>query len=69
MARALKPGGPPAEPEGMARDKSCPVCDADLLFAGDERSGDTVVCTYCGAPFTVSGKGGDDADWDLEEDY
>jgi hypothetical protein len=43
------------------------VCDADLLFAGDEVVGDTVVCGYCGAPFTV--KAADESDWELEEDF
>ena len=60
---------PPAEPEGMAREIACPVCDADLLFAGDEGPGDTVVCGYCGAPFTVRAVANEDSDWDLEEDF
>jgi hypothetical protein len=53
----------------MARDLACPVCDADLLFAGDERPGDTVVCGYCNAPFTVRKVESDDADWDLDDDF
>lgn len=53
----------------MARETVCPVCDADLMFAGDEGKGDTVVCSYCGAPFTVRAAASDDADWDLEEDF
>ena len=53
----------------MARDIACPVCDADLLFAGDEVKGDTVLCGYCGAPYTVKKVATPDADWDLEEDF
>ncbi|HKJ23665.1 MAG TPA: hypothetical protein VKB65_02505 [Myxococcota bacterium] len=53
----------------MSRDRSCPVCDADLLFAGDEVQGDTVICGYCGAPFTVRKVASDDEDWDLEDDF
>lgn len=45
------------------------MCDADLLFAGDEAKGDTVICTYCGAPFTVRSVGSEEEDWDLDEDF
>jgi DNA-directed RNA polymerase subunit RPC12/RpoP len=31
-------------------DLSCPVCNADLPLTGDERKGDEIFCTYCGAP-------------------
>jgi len=53
----------------MPREISCPVCDAELLFAGDEAKGDTVFCTYCGAPFKVREPESSEADWDLEEDF
>jgi len=53
----------------MVPDIACPVCDADLIFAGDERKGDTVVCVYCGAPFTVRHVATPEEDWDLEEDF
>jgi hypothetical protein len=53
----------------MTKDIACPVCDADLLFAGDEVPGDIVLCGYCGAPFTVKAQPTDDADWELEEDF
>ena len=53
----------------MAKDTACPICDADLLFAGDESRGDTVLCAYCGSPFIVKDVGGDEQDWDLEEDF
>ncbi|HEY8155535.1 MAG TPA: hypothetical protein VII72_15520 [Myxococcota bacterium] len=32
------------------KDLSCPVCNADLPLNGDERKGDEIFCTYCGAP-------------------
>jgi hypothetical protein len=32
------------------KELSCPVCSADLLLAGDEKAGEEVFCTYCGAP-------------------
>ncbi len=50
---------------------SCPICDAELVLAGDERAGDSVVCTFCGAPFVVSRvpHAGEDAAMELEEDF
>jgi len=53
----------------MAREHPCPVCDADLLFSGDEAKGDTVVCGYCGAPFIVRTAASDEEDWDLDDDF
>ena len=53
----------------MAKDVACPVCDADLVFAGDERPGDVVACHYCTAPFTVTSVARDDEEWELEEDF
>jgi predicted amidophosphoribosyltransferase len=53
----------------MAKETACPVCDAELLFAGDERRGDTVICSYCGAPFTVQKVATDGEDWELDEDF
>ena len=38
----------------MGAEPSCPVCDADLVFAGDEKAGDLVVCSFCGTSFVVS---------------
>ena len=43
------------EPQDVA-DLSCPVCNADLPLAGDERAGDDVYCSYCGAPLVLRGK-------------
>jgi len=53
----------------MGRETACPVCDADLLFAGDERAGDTVPCLHCGSPFLVTKEGKGDEDWEVEEDF
>ncbi len=53
----------------MAKDSACPLCDADLLFAGDEKRGDTVVCQYCTAPFTVTRLPTQDEEAELEEDF
>jgi hypothetical protein len=66
----LKPARPGTDPKGMAKgDQSCPVCDADLIFAGDERAGDQVVCSYCGAPFLLTKRAEDEKDWEVEEDF
>ena len=53
-------------------DLACPICDADLIFAGDERVGDLVHCTFCGAPFVLRTRpkaDDDEAAFQLEEDY
>lgn len=52
----------------MAKDLSCPICNADVPLAGDERLGDEVFCTYCGAPCKVV-SGEDEETFDLEEDF
>ncbi len=53
----------------MSKDElTCPICTADVPMSGDERPGDEVFCTYCGAPLSVSkGSKGED-DLELEED-
>ena len=52
----------------MARDRSCPVCDADLPLRGDERAGEEVFCTYCDAPCRLTAAASDDA-CEVEEDF
>jgi len=52
----------------MARDLSCPVCNADLLLSGDEQLGEEVYCTYCGAPCRIKQGTSPDA-VDVEEDF
>ena len=52
----------------MARDEvNCPVCSADVPLSGDERVGDDVFCTVCGAPCVLK-KSDDGEDFDLDED-
>ena len=34
---------------------SCPICNADFALAGDEKSGEEVFCSYCGAPCRLQG--------------
>jgi hypothetical protein len=54
------------------KDLSCPVCNADLPLTGDEKVGDEIFCTYCGAPcrLTVKPKKQNDQDeYAAEEDY
>jgi DNA-directed RNA polymerase subunit RPC12/RpoP len=55
-----------------SKDLSCPICNADLPLNGDERQGDEIFCTYCGAPcrLAVKPKKQDAADkYMAEEDY
>jgi DNA-directed RNA polymerase subunit RPC12/RpoP len=50
------------------KDLSCPVCSADILLAGDERAGEEVFCTYCGAPCRLTAPAASD-DCEVEEDF
>ncbi len=53
----------------MARKElSCRICHADVLLAGDEKSGEEVFCTYCGAPFRLAGDPSSDDCELMEED-
>ena len=55
----------------MARidELTCPICEADVPLSGEERPGDELFCTYCGAPCKVIVKKSDEEEnWDLEED-
>lgn len=47
----------------------CPICQADVPLAGDEKPGDEVACTYCGAPCRLVGRKDDDHELELEEDF
>jgi len=51
-----------------SKDLSCPVCSADLCLAGDERAGDEVYCTYCGAPCRLTAAPTSE-DCEVEEDF
>ena len=53
-------------------DINCPLCDAELVFGGDEKAGDSVMCSFCGAPFILARTPGQDdgeAGWDVDDDY
>ncbi len=54
-----------ADPEGM--EVTCPVCDADIPVAGDEKAGEEVFCAFCRAPLTV--RLGQNDELELEDDY
>ena len=47
---------------------SCPICNADVPLAGDEKPGEEVFCTYCGAPFRLAGDPSSDDCELIEED-
>jgi len=55
------------------KDLSCPICNADLPLNGDERKGDEIFCTYCGAPCRLAVKpkrhGEQEDEYAAEEDY
>jgi hypothetical protein len=34
---------------------SCPICSADVPLSGDEKPGEEVFCTFCGAPSVLAG--------------
>lgn len=57
---------------GSLPEIACPLCDADLVLAGDEKAGDSVVCTFCGAPFVLKrtpARDDDSEGWDVDDDY
>jgi len=49
-------------------DLSCPVCSADFPLAGDEKAGDEVFCTFCGAPCRLK-TNAKSPDVEIEEDF
>ena len=52
----------------MRSELACPICNADVPMDGDEKLGDEVFCTYCGAPLTVRGSSEDPDELELEDD-
>jgi hypothetical protein len=52
-----------------APDLSCPICQADIPLAGDEKPGDEIFCTYCGAPCVIQGEVDSPESWEAEEDF
>ena len=49
----------------------CPICDAELVLAGDGHPGDSVLCSFCGSPFVVTrlSRPEEDAAMEIEEDF
>ncbi len=48
------------------KEMECPVCEADIPFEGDEKSGDIILCSYCKVTFKLIRKKGD---WVLAEAF
>jgi DNA-directed RNA polymerase subunit RPC12/RpoP len=46
---------------------ACPICDADLVLAGDESPGDEVFCSYCGAPVLLKPSADDPEEMEAED--
>jgi predicted amidophosphoribosyltransferase len=51
----------------MGRDPICPICNSDLPMGGDERQGEEIFCSVCGAPLKLTADYGDE-NLDAEED-
>jgi len=47
---------------------ACPICSADFPLSGDERKGEEVYCTYCGAPCRLTAQP-DSEECRVEEDF
>jgi protein-arginine kinase activator protein McsA len=50
----------------MAKELTCPICDAEIPLDGDETSGDLVLCSYCNMTFKMVKTM---EDWTLTEDF
>jgi hypothetical protein len=46
----------------------CPICNADIPLAGDERAGEEVFCAYCSSPCRLTANASSE-DCELEEDF
>ena len=62
---------PPSDriPVRRRNEVTCPVCNADIPLGGDEKGGDEIYCTYCGAPCKLKAPDDDGGDMDAEEDF
>ena len=67
-ARVLKGGLAASDLEGMKRELTCPVCQADLMLSGDEPAGEEIFCTFCSAPCRLTAPAASD-DCEAEEDF
>lgn len=62
------PGEAPMD-VGMAQQElTCPICQADMPLAGDERPGDEFFCSCCGAPGVIAKKHNSE-ELEVEEDF
>jgi hypothetical protein len=52
----------------VGRELSCPICHADFPLRGDERAGEEVYCSYCGAPCRLTAPADEDS-CEVEEDF
>jgi len=52
----------------MASETTCPTCNADIPLAGDEKNGEELFCTVCGAASLLRGNATDEV-VDAEEDF
>jgi len=68
MVRVKSPWSVADEERMRIKELSCPVCSADFPLSGDEKPGEEVFCTYCGAPCKLMGTPTSE-DCSLEEDY
>jgi DNA-directed RNA polymerase subunit RPC12/RpoP len=69
VAGPLKTIPPFSDWEVMARNEvECPICQADIPLAGDEKAGDEIYCTVCGAPILLKGDPKDE-DLEVEPDF
>jgi hypothetical protein len=50
-------------------DIACPICNADVPLNGDERPGEEIFCTFCGAPLRLDGNPSGEEECSLEEDF
>jgi hypothetical protein len=54
----------------MQKDLACPICDADLPLNGDERVGEEIFCTFCGAPCRLTKvPSAPEESFEVEEDF
>ena len=58
----------------MAREASCPVCSAYIPLERDDKPGDFVFCSYCGARLRVGSdieneRSSRDKEVDVEEEW
>lgn len=57
----------------MAREATCPICNANIPLERDDREGDYVYCSYCGAQLKVgsniSKKSKKEEEVEVEEDW